>query len=338
MGGGGIGPQIPPEVAARLGIRVGSGNDGTKEEKNGAEQPSPKRNVIGPSMPPSLTSLGKDSPAKPSTDDDAENSSDSEAVGPSTELAGYSEKQAQQQTIDKLDAQMEHNSSGGGGTADKHGGREEWMLVPPSKRGAGGKATDDGIFDESWTLTPEQRRERAAQQAKAARKQQPEETAASRRQQEEDQDKAQWVDEFNRSQRPKSLMEMHLETKHKSRRSKRTNNSTRPQEQDDAWKRQRFDRERDLATEQKSNRRQHHAVLDAMGTLTDKYAPGKAISCEGEEEDIHHSGKDWDYILLVVEERTHPEEDTQAAEENIQAPGEDIQAAEAGIGPDDIRS
>ncbi|KAJ2789209.1 hypothetical protein H4R20_007222 [Coemansia guatemalensis] len=56
----------------------------------------------------------------------------------------------------------------------------------------------------------------------------------------------------------------------------------------------------------------------------------------GEEEDIHYSGKDWDYILLA-EERIHPE-DTQAAEEDIQAPGEDIQAAEAGIGPDDIRS
>ncbi|PIA16044.1 hypothetical protein COEREDRAFT_8707 [Coemansia reversa NRRL 1564] len=279
MGGGGIGPQIPPEVAARLGICVDSG--GVTEREREAEQTNSKRSVIGPSMPPPPSLSDADSPTKASVDDNAESSEDSEAVGPSTELAGYSKKQARQQTMDKLDAQMEQNSSsgGGGGKTNKHDTREEWMLVPPSKRGASGQPTDDSIFDESWTLTPEQRRKQAAQQTKAAKTQHPKETAASRRKQEEDQDRAQWVDEFNRTQRPKSLMEMHLETKHKSRRSKRSHNkNSRPQEQDDSWKRQRFDRNRDLTTEKKSGRSQQHAVLDAMGTLNDKYAPGKSGS------------------------------------------------------------
>ncbi|KAJ2081721.1 hypothetical protein H4R24_002118 [Coemansia sp. RSA 988] len=274
MGGGGIGPQIPAEVAARLGIRVGNSNDTVKEAKDGEERSNAKRKIIGPSMP---TFLDKDSTEKSSANDDAESSEDSE-VGPSTELAGYSKRQVQQQTLDKLDAQMEQNSSGGGDTANKNNAREEWMLVPPSKRGANGQKTDDGIFDESWTLTPEQRREKATQQAKAAKKQSPEETAASRRKQEEDQDKTQWIEEFNRTQRPKSLMEMHLETKNKNRRSKRSNKNTLPKEQDDTWKRQRFDRDRDLATEQKNSHRQQHAVLNAMGNLTDKYASGKGGS------------------------------------------------------------
>ncbi|KAJ2616664.1 hypothetical protein H4S08_000666 [Coemansia sp. RSA 1365] len=269
MGGGGIGPQIPPEVAARLGICVNSSSV-TEKEKT-----SPKGGVIGPSMPPPSSLSNVDRPTKGGVDDNGESS---EEVGPSTELAGYSKKQARQQTMDKLDAQMEQQNSSGGGKTNKHDTREEWMLVPPSKRGVSGQPTDDSIFDESWTLTPEQRKQ-AAQQKKAAKTQHPKETAASRRKQEEDQDRAQWVDEFNRTQRPKSLMEMHLETKHKNHRSKRSHNkNSHSKEQDDSWKRQRFDRDRDLTLEKKSGRSHQHAILDAMGTLNDKYAPGKSGS------------------------------------------------------------
>ncbi|KAJ2708149.1 hypothetical protein H4R19_004837 [Coemansia spiralis] len=247
MAGPGIGPQIPPEVAARLGIRTDG--DATCDE------PATRR-AIGPSMPPSAATQPASSS---SSNDDDDGDDDEAAVGPAADLAGCSHAQARQQTLSRLEAQMDRSSAATADAADESGGRGEWMLVPPSRRGG------DELFDESWTLTPEERAKRAAaQRAQPAQKEEEEEedTPAMRRAREEDAEKAKFIDEFNRTNRPKSLLEMHHEAQHKSRHPQRTRDA-RAQGPADEWRRTRHDRD------------QQRAVLDAMGALGDKYTPGK---------------------------------------------------------------
>ncbi|KAJ1734034.1 hypothetical protein LPJ61_001281, partial [Coemansia biformis] len=231
MSGGGIGPQIPPEVAARLGIRVGGSNDGGEAEGEDPLPASDERRTIGPTMPPAT---GKQPPA-PAEDRDGSGDEDDggEAVGPAVELAGCTSAQAQQQRMAKLEAQMEHGEPGAGNNAD---GRGEWMLVPPTRDGSG-RAGGDGLFDESWTLTPEEKAKRLAKQKE--QQQQRQETPGMRRAQEEDAEKAKWVDEFNRTNRPKSLMELHLESKQKSHKGKQRSRDARARGPADDWKRAR---------------------------------------------------------------------------------------------------
>ncbi|KAJ2630494.1 hypothetical protein H4R22_002623 [Coemansia sp. RSA 1290] len=234
----GIGPQIPPEIAAKLGIRVGDSN-------SDEPQSSSNKNVeIGPTMPPkNISSLKED-----------EVSSDEE-VGPSLELAGCSNEQAYQQTLSKLDAQTDDQEQ------SKEPTREEWMLVPPSAK-SGKAARDTAMFDESWTQTPEEKRKRAEQKAS---KPQPK-TSSTQKKRKEDEERAHWVNEYNQTQRPKSLMEMHQESK--KQKSKKSGKQ-------DKWSRHRFDRDRDLRATTVSSRRQQNAVQDALESLSDKYAPGK---------------------------------------------------------------
>ncbi|KAJ2802939.1 hypothetical protein H4R21_002225 [Coemansia helicoidea] len=248
-GPGGIGPQIPPEVAARLGIRTG----GTLEC---AEPSAPSRahRTIGPAMPPGADVQPPASPADSGSEREEE-----AAVGPAAELAGCSAGQARQQTLSRLEAQMERSSGGSAADEPSSGRRGEWMLVPPTRKGG------DGLFDESWTQTPEERARQAAK--RRAQPQQPaeEDTPAARRAQAEDADKAKWVDEFNRANRPKSLLEMHRESQHAARHPRRARDA-RSQPSADHRRNDRHDRDR------------QRAVLDAMGALGDKYAPGKGGS------------------------------------------------------------
>ncbi|KAJ2448348.1 hypothetical protein EV183_005490 [Coemansia sp. RSA 2336] len=234
----GIGPQIPPEIAAKLGIRVGGGSS---DEPQGG---STKSVEIGPTMPPKNASTFKDD----------EESSDEE-VGPSLELAGCSNEQAHQQTLDKLNAQTD------GQEQPKEPTREEWMLVPPPTKG-GKAARDTAMFDESWTQTPQERRKRAEQKAPKPQTT----TPSTQRKRKEDEERAHWVNEYNQVQRPKTLMEMHQESK--KQKGKKTGKQ-------DEWSRHRFDRDRDLRTTTVSSRRQQNAVQDALESLSDKYAPGK---------------------------------------------------------------
>ncbi|KAJ1834773.1 hypothetical protein LPJ63_001658 [Coemansia sp. RSA 2711] len=255
----GIGPQIPPEIAAKLGIRTGG------------SEPAEERSQIGPTMPPAATAS---SPKDVENNEDSDSGDDSDAIGPSVSLAGYSAEQAQQQTLGKLDAQMERSQPDK--SADTNG-RGEWMLVPPSAKTAK-QAKDAALFDESWTLTPEQRREkREKEREKEREKRRQKQQAPGVQNQQQDAEQAQWVDDYNRALRPKSLMEMHAESKKKKKdkKGKRAHGDG----EDDDWKRQRFDRDRDLAsTKRKGDGRQKAAVMDAIGALADKYAPGKGGS------------------------------------------------------------
>ncbi|KAJ1792225.1 hypothetical protein LPJ77_001296 [Coemansia sp. RSA 2523] len=293
----GIGPQIPPEIAAKLGIRVGGSDNSAQDDS--------KRSVIGPTMPPALKkddtrddthrpnigptmppglkkvdtnddtqrlNIGPTMPPElKNEDDDDEESSDD--IGPSLDLAGCSTEQAQRQTLNKLDAQMERNTS-----ETNNDGRGEWMLVPPSAK-HGNQVQDAAMFDEEWTLNPEQRRAKREKDARIKKKQQ--QTPDVRRKKEEDEGRTEWVDEYNRTQRPKSLMQMHRESKDtKSTKGAKGTKGKREQhgEPEDEWKRQRFSRDRDLASAARPNdNKQQHVVLDAIDSLGDKYQSGSFL-------------------------------------------------------------
>ncbi|KAJ2845316.1 hypothetical protein IWW36_004830 [Coemansia brasiliensis] len=243
----GIGPQIPPEIAAKLGIQIGSRSNDEPQDC------STKHVEIGPTMP-------SNNATNPSNED--EESSDEEGVGPSLELAGCSNEQAHQQTLTKLDAQMESDQ-----IKPKQATREEWMLVPPSAK-SGKAAQDTAMFDESWTQTPHEKRKRTEQKTKGP---QPKTSPSTQKKRKEDEEKAHWVNEYNQTQRPKTLMEMHQESKKQKSKDKKTSKQ-------DEWSRRRFDRDRDLRATTVSSRRQQNAVQDALESLSDKYVPGKKRS------------------------------------------------------------
>ncbi|KAJ2610483.1 hypothetical protein GGF44_006212 [Coemansia sp. RSA 1694] len=301
---GGIGPQLPPEVAAMLGIPV--------NQQHSDEDPDSDVEIIGPAMPPPGALSAKPQASGADTDrstskGEEEESEDDDLVGPSAALAGYSKEQALRQTIDMLEARTRKDpgDSDSGEANDSKEKREEWMLVPPSaesskavkgSRGGGGPSgrgvAAAPLFDKSWTETPEEKRQRKAQEKTAKRRELPaeEETPDMRRKREESAEKSKWVEEYNRSQRPRSLMEMHLESKSKGKRdrsdrgrgrdrerspsSRRASKNDKEDDDDDEWKQQRFDRARDLSTGKVDSRRQRE-MLNTMGFLSDKYAPGK---------------------------------------------------------------
>ncbi|KAJ2823748.1 hypothetical protein IWW50_003640 [Coemansia erecta] len=233
-------------------------NNGKDDEARDKAQDSAKRPAIGPTMPPVMK--------KDASEDEDE---DEDEIGPSLGLAGCSSEQAQQQTLDRLDAQMERSNPD---TAEVNG-RGEWMLVPPPAK-HGDQTSDAAMFDESWTLTPEQRRAKSEKKAPVKR-----ETLDTQRKREEDRERASWVEEYNRTQRPKSLMEMHQESKtKKTKHGKRSRDGNKPGDEDE-WKRQRFSKDRDLASAPRpgNNSRQQNAVLDAIDSLGDKYKSGSFL-------------------------------------------------------------
>ncbi|KAJ2056056.1 hypothetical protein GGI17_006396 [Coemansia sp. S146] len=285
----GIGPQLPPEVAAILGISV---------KRQSGEDSSSDAEVIGPAMPPPGVLPTKPPASTTSPDHKDEESEDDDIVGPSAALAGYSKEQALRQTVDIMEARTHKDEDDStNNSAEK---REEWMLVPPSAesskamsgRGNGGRSVVAApLFDKSWTETPEEKRlQKEKEKSKRREPVVEEETPDMRRKREENAEKSKWVDEFNRSQRPKSLMEMHLESKKKKsgrsdksrgRERERSPSSRRTDgpsdDEDDEWKSQRFDRSRDLSSGKVDSRRQRE-MLNTMGYLSDKYAPSKGGS------------------------------------------------------------
>ncbi|KAJ1781897.1 hypothetical protein LPJ59_006949 [Coemansia sp. RSA 2399] len=99
-----------------------------------------------------------------------------------------------------------------------------------------------------------------------------------RRRRLEREDKARWVSEYNKQVRPKSLLEMHMEAKRssKSKASKKEKHREHNDESDDEWKRHRFDRTRDLGSApRRADAKRQREILNTMGFLADKYAPGK---------------------------------------------------------------
>ncbi|KAJ1897592.1 hypothetical protein LPJ66_003272 [Kickxella alabastrina] len=309
---GGIGPQIPADIAAKLGITQNPASQLQEEDHSSSDHeaigPSMPPHAIGPSMPPHITGPAAPSTANPTSDSD----SDSDLVGPSIALAGYTESDAAQQTLDTIESRMRrHDKTNQTPEEDK---REEWMLLPPSVESTsavrGSKAGKKGsmvapLFDKSWTETPEERRARKKDKGKSGKRRETEveeETPGMRKKRVEDEEKGRWVEEYNRTQRPKSLMEMHLLAKDedrerdpkkrrgKDRESNRKKDGHRGEKRDrhgggdeendeegDAWKRRRFDRSRDLSAGKVDVRKQRE-LLNTMGFLTDKYAPSKGGS------------------------------------------------------------
>ncbi|KAJ2722854.1 hypothetical protein GGI07_003041 [Coemansia sp. Benny D115] len=247
-----------------------------------------------------------------------EESDDDDLIGPSAALSGYSEADAKNQTLSTVTERLQRQENNQNNQADDTAKREEWMLVPPSaessKQIKGRKGAAAPLFDKSWTETPEEKRERKNKERNKGKGESSskhgdkveEETPSMRRKRKEDEDKARWVNEYNRQQRPKSLLEMHLESKsdkkrrgrehrdrdrrdrRESRDDKKSDKRKRRSDDEDdyghsgdaegdEWKRQRFDRSRDLNSGKIDGRRQRE-MLNSMAFLSDKYAPGKGGS------------------------------------------------------------
>ncbi|KAJ2698981.1 hypothetical protein FB645_005470 [Coemansia sp. IMI 203386] len=261
---GGIGPQIPADIAAKLGIKTGDGSREASEEAKDARAASGSEDeCIGPAMPPPGVLNPRAEPEAHVSDSD----SDSDAIGPSVDLAGYSDADAHLQTLTSINRRLDQSPKS---TDLNSSQRESWMLVPPTAKAS--KPGAAPLFDESWTETPaekRQRREKEARKRGKNKEEKEEETLAGRKRRKEDEEKAKWVHDYNREQRPKSLLEMHVEKK-----SGRKRGRDKKGEKDDKWKKQRFDRDRDLAVGRTDSRRRRE-LLDSVGSLADKYGHSK---------------------------------------------------------------
>lgn len=233
---GNIGPNIPEDIARKLGIKTNRAS--TSSSSNGSD--------------------------------------DEDLVGPSPALAGCSDTQAMSQTIDKLTTRKDKDQDDGSAA----GGRGDWMTVPPTSLRNQDKAP---LFDKSWTETPEEKRKRLNTKPKEKQ-----ETPSTHKKKEEDEAKSQYVAEFNRGQRPKSLMEMHQESLKKNKKGKDRHRERSPKrenrnddDEEDEWKQNRFDRDRDLKHARQSggaDKRRQREMLNSMAFLKDKYAPSKGGS------------------------------------------------------------
>ncbi|KAJ1933416.1 hypothetical protein EC988_009125, partial [Linderina pennispora] len=188
----GIGPQIPPEVAARLGISVKTDNTEDETPRSIGPTMPPKQmqeadsdidddkpRDIGPAMPPTLDTR----------EDITSSGSEDEAIGPSLDMAGCSEGQARQQTLDLIEARTaKHGAADPESSENKRG---SWMLVPPTRQSKNPDAPESSVplFDDSWTETPAERR---AKKEKEKRRQhiQEEETPDMKRRRKEAEDQA----------------------------------------------------------------------------------------------------------------------------------------------------
>ncbi|KAJ1662923.1 hypothetical protein IW140_002805 [Coemansia sp. RSA 1813] len=287
MGGSGIGPQIPPEIAAKLGIKGADHASGSPsdDESHTILPKSSKDGAIGPTMPPATINVSQ----PPSTNANSSSDDDDDAtatIGPSAALAGCTDLQALNQTLNSIEARVTKRHSDQ--NPDTQAKRPDWMLVPPDS-----ETRKTGLFDDSWTRTPgkdaagsDSSKLTSTDRSKRRKKQEEEpieETPDMRRRRLESEKKARWVDEYNKRVRPKSLLEMHVEAKHgKSKASKREKRSHRERHGDtddasgDEWKRHRFDRNRDLGNApRRSDSKKQREILNTIGFLSDKYAPGK---------------------------------------------------------------
>ncbi|KAJ1809358.1 hypothetical protein LPJ56_005993, partial [Coemansia sp. RSA 2599] len=170
---GGIGPQIPPEIAAKLGIRTnGSAGDADDAKQHASDTES---SVIGPAMPPPGVLMPRSSSGgvneKPSASEQPSDidSDDDGLIGPSAGLAGYTETDAQQQTLSTINQRLEKAESSATADAADANKREEWMLVPPTAESAT-KRGSAALFDKSWTETPAEKRERREKEARKNRR------------------------------------------------------------------------------------------------------------------------------------------------------------------------
>ncbi|KAJ2551929.1 hypothetical protein EV175_003505 [Coemansia sp. RSA 1933] len=274
MGGSGIGPQIPPEIAARLGIKGASNASNLSSDE---ESPAvSKSNTIGPTMPPTAITVDQ-SPADDDSNSDNDDD-DSAAIGPSVALAGCTGAQALNQTLDSIEARASSRDADKA-AQDTGTKRPDWMLVPPDS-----ETRKTGLFDESWTRTPGQTAASgAADQNQSKRRKKKtededpvEETPDMRRRRLESEDKARWVDEYNKQVRPKSLLEMHRETKRSKEKTLKKAKRRDGDDSDDGWQRHRFDRSRDLSSAPRpADAKRQRELLNTMGFLADKYTRGK---------------------------------------------------------------
>ncbi|KAJ1677670.1 hypothetical protein EV182_005676 [Spiromyces aspiralis] len=295
-------PALPPDML---------------EERRSKSSTSHSSARVGPTLSASTEGVMYPISSNPAGGDgDDEN----HLIGPSVSLAAYSNKDAQDQAVEQFVATQHKADVKDAGldtpAVNDLSTRGEWMLVPPEPRAISGskgafeQTTSLGlVFDRSWTETPTERQERLEKQAREAlekhekgldieyieqkSKQGGEREAKLHRMSEADQEKAQFISEYNNRERPKSLLEEHQERisnkRGASRRkgdrgSKRRDRSASPRrgretkrhdrDSDDEWERRRFNRDRDLAVGRVDSQRQRK-LLSETGYLGNKFSHGR---------------------------------------------------------------
>ncbi|KAJ1914491.1 hypothetical protein H4219_004765 [Mycoemilia scoparia] len=310
-------PDLPPDLIAKR-----------KTAKEAPTQPTltakPKTTdgvIKGPILPGQVQNNNDDS------EDDA-------IVGPSVALANDSSMGVEDQAIEQFVSrqqnrlQSQKNQQSKDDEPNTGNKRGEWMLIAPegSPSTSGNATSKLGIvFDKSWTETPQERQKRMEEQAKRALEEHEKNGGIEieyvkkhhRRRgrggdegdeerkvvlSKEDQEKEKYIEEYNKRERPKSLLEQHLEKRNKgkkkssrrhrsrsrsprrdrdidSRRSKHSSSSRRgnrgysddDSSDNDEWSRRRFNRDRDMAVSKVDMQRQRK-MLAEIGDLKNKFA------------------------------------------------------------------
>ncbi|ORX80351.1 hypothetical protein K493DRAFT_242759 [Basidiobolus meristosporus CBS 931.73] len=250
------GPSLPPELLATR-----------------AATAKPKRGPIGPQLPPGL----------------GQNSSvDEDIVGPML-------PDSNTDTTSDLNSKIREIEERAQRTRDLENAAEksqkvergEWMLVPPTsplairsiylcrsldplniKARQFAKNSRDLDFDSSgWTDTPADREKKLHQErdTKGKRKKEINEDFENAKLHEKERNIAKEVSEYNMTHRPKSLMEMHLESKASKKRAL-------GYDEDDPTQR-RFDRDKDLSIKTLDPKKQKE-LLARAGSLGNRFSRG----------------------------------------------------------------
>ncbi|KAI8641755.1 hypothetical protein BD408DRAFT_367666 [Parasitella parasitica] len=251
-------PALPPDLLEQR----------QKQQQQPNQRPAVgrRRRPVGPSLP--------SGPIPSSTDDD------DFLVGPALpkdynveEEAKYSAIQAIEERARSTKEAMEQKE------ADKNKvERPAWMLVPPEvdylKNASSGKSRQftnktmapEDLDSSGWTETPAEKQRRLEEQRLGKRKAPIEDTGGPS---ELDIERHRNVQQYNMQTRPLTLLEMHQQKKKKDRRQ----NGLSAEE--DVTKRA-FDREKDLVSYKKINKKDKDEFLRKSAELGSKFGYGKS--------------------------------------------------------------
>ncbi|KAJ1547970.1 hypothetical protein HK096_008168 [Nowakowskiella sp. JEL0078] len=257
------GPELPPELAK------------SKNFPDVSEIIPKKARVIGPSLPPPefLNRIGvAGPPVKEFIAPTDENSDDEfDGFGPMIPKEGIklSKEEELQLKIDEIEARTNRINNE---VKEKKPERPEWMTLPPERgmkapvgpemKGRTFSKTQVSTSDTSdWTDSPEERAAKIlGKESKRKRKDDEVHEMTPK-----EKELAKYVEKYNKTSRPKSLMETHLsQTGGKPRDSTTDDPSSRP-----------FDRDKDLVQRRIDPKERRKLLEDAKG-LGGKFSHGKS--------------------------------------------------------------
>ncbi|KAI8067182.1 hypothetical protein BC940DRAFT_319615 [Gongronella butleri] len=253
-------PALPPDLAAE------------RQTAPPAPPAGPRRRVMGPARPPPGPMPAPAASAAHQNDDD----DDDDTVGPSLPGAYDAEKAALSSAIADIEARARQGDpSNSKPKDDGKVKRDEWMLLPPEvnylaeatsgrSRQFKARSVDTERDTSSWTDTPADKERKAKQAAQGGapdapkpRRTRPAGPSA------EELAKRNKIDQYNKSERPVSLLEMH----------RKGGSNKRKETRDDPTKRA-FDRDLDLAGARPMNKKQKNEFLQKSGEWSQRFGHG----------------------------------------------------------------